>query len=389
MNPLRTRYITKAILLTIIAVTSCVEPYDPPETNSNPDFLVIDSFLNATDNSCRVRLTRAVPLNSEVGFAEVDEDAFNPIAVTLEDEQGNSYSIPHTGTGLFEAFGLPIDKQKKYRLVVNVPPAENYVSDFVEVRQTPPIEKLFFDYNDEGVRILVNTQDAFGTGKYFRWTFTETFEYTSPYASGYMLIDDVVYQRSESDQIYRCYRTDDSHKIMIASSTDLNSDVIRNFHLHSIPRNSQKLQHRYSINVRQFALSEDAYAYWLSLYRTTENVGGLFDPMPGEVRGNFQSTKDPSRLVIGYFSSATLEEQRIFIDQNDFPLNYRTYQPPFCPLDTIFNEDLPLAGARLLIAPVYTTTGFPVIIGYMSSERNCIDCRVIHNGVTTKPPFWP
>jgi hypothetical protein len=389
MRPLRLRHITRVLFITVVAVTSCVEPYAPPVTKANANFLVIDSFLNASDNSCRVRLTRAVPLTSEQGYAEVEENPGVPIEVKLEDDLGNFYFIPKTGVGIFEAFALPVNTQRKYRLLVNVSPGEQYESDYVEIKQTPPIEKVFFDYDDEGVRILVNSQETDGQGKYYRWTFTETFEYTAPYSSGYKIVGEDVVQREASEQIYRCYRSDASHKIMIASSNDLNSDVIRNYHLQSIPRNSQKLQHRYSINVQQFALTEDAYSYWLNLYRTTENVGGLFDPMPGEVSGNFHSTRDASRPVIGYFSGATMHEQRIFLVPQDFPEGYRNYRPPFCPIDTIYNEQIPQAKYRLLIAPVYETTGFPVIIGYLSSEKSCVDCRAIHDGVTTKPPFWP
>ena len=161
--------------------------------------------------------------------------------------------------------------------------------------------------------------------------------------------------------------------------------------LQTIPRSSQKLQHRYSIDVRQMALTEEAYTYWLNLFKTTENVGGLFDPMPGEVIGNFTKHWDPSARVIGYFSASTIHEQRIFITPGDLPLEFRTFRAPFCALDTVLLEELPGIGTSgtLLVGELYSQSGLPVLIGYLAGTVTCVDCRSTHKGTTEKPSFWP
>jgi hypothetical protein len=368
---------------------SCVEPYAPPEISGNPDFLVVDGFLNATSSSCSVRLTRAVAISSDAGFAEVVEDPSNPIEVWLEDEQGSQLALSRISVGLYEGSSLPIDINRKYRLVVDVPPSEKYASDFVAVRITPAIDDIFFEATEEEVKIFLNTSDASGSSNHYRWTWDETWEYTTPYYSMYKIVNGKDEPRPESEQIYRCYRTDASQKIMVASSTELNSDAIRNFEIQQVARSSQKLQYRYSLNVKQMALTEEAYTYWYNLYKTTENVGGLFDPMPGEVRGNFQSVKSSSSKAIGFFSASTVEEKRIFIATADLPLDYNNFRQHFCEKDTVLLEDIPFVeDGRLLIGPVYAT-GFPVLIGYTSSDVPCIDCRRLNGGVTEKPSFWP
>lgn len=369
----------------ILAMLSCVEPYAPPEIAGDPDFLVIDSFLDGTDNSCRARITKAVGLNSDVAFQEIQE----PMTVWVEDEQGSQHFLYEMATGQYEAAGLPLDHQKKYKLVVTIAGRETYESEFVEIMQTPPIEKVFFDAREDELRLLVNTTDVSGKGGYYRWTWVETFEYTSNYNSNYKIVGTQVYPRSGDELVYRCYKTTPSSNIMVASSTDLDSDVIRNYQVQSIPRNSQKLQHRYSLNVRQMALSEDAYTYWLNLFKTTENLGGLFDPMPGEVIGNFRKTSDPSAVVIGYFSAATTHEQRIFITPRDLPQNYGTFLQPYCPMDTVLLEELPGLGPTTMLISALYSEGFPVLIGYSASTQSCVDCQSIYGGVTEKPPFWP
>jgi hypothetical protein len=371
-------------IASLVTVVSCVEPYAPPEIAGDPDLIVIDAYLNGTDNSCHARITKAVPLLSETGFEEITD----PMTVSLEDEQGTQFSLYRIANGQYDAVSLPLDHSRKYRLVAEIA-GEKYLSDFVEIVQTPPIEKIFFEPTNEELQILVNTASASGGSSYYRWSWVETFEYTSPHNSSYKMSGDTAIPRTQEEFIYRCYKTSPSTNIMIASSSELSSDVIRNFQIQTVPRSSQKLQYRYSINVRQMALTEDAYTYWLNLFKTTENVGGLFDPMPGEVIGNFTKESDISARVIGYFSAATTHEERIFIAKADLPENYGTYRAPFCPLDTIMLDELVSVGSSvLLVSPLYSD-GFPTLIGFSGSPQDCVDCRIIHGGVTEKPPFWP
>ena len=40
----------REILLAMLLVSGCVEPYDPPLNNEDLNLLVVDGFLNATDD---------------------------------------------------------------------------------------------------------------------------------------------------------------------------------------------------------------------------------------------------------------------------------------------------------------------------------------------------
>jgi hypothetical protein len=390
MNSLRCFKFLRLLLPLFVVATACVEPYSPPEISGTPDYLVIDAFLNATENSCQATLSRAVSLTSEESSAPIEDNPADPIVVFLEDEQGTQFQLFKTAPGKFEAHELSLDVSRKYRLTVKITSTEKYESDFVEVKQTPEIDEVFYEIMPEEVKIMVSTANGAGKGSYYRWRWDETWEYVSPYYSMYKLENDSAIFRTEAEQIYRCYKSDPSDNIYIASSTELNSDVIKNFEIRTIPRESQKLVLRYSINVKQMALTEDAYTYWFNLYKTTENVGGLFDPMPGEVSGNFRKVSNPSETVIGYFSASTVQEQRIFISDTDLPSDYVAFQYSNCQLDTVLIEDLHQVGAgNLLVSPIYSQ-GFPVIIGFTNSNQTCVDCRKVNRGGTLeKPPFWP
>ena len=45
--------------MALVVAAGCLEPYNPPEISDNIDFLVVDGFINSSDNIAKVRLTKA------------------------------------------------------------------------------------------------------------------------------------------------------------------------------------------------------------------------------------------------------------------------------------------------------------------------------------------
>jgi hypothetical protein len=234
----------------------------------------------------------------------------------------------------------------------------------------------------------LSTQDPEQDTKYYRWTFSETFEYFVAYQSTWIIENSEARIRTPAESIYRCWRTDLAHNILIGSSTAFSEDRITDFLVTKVPRGSMKLLTRYSINVQQQALTPDGYAYWQGLYRTTENVGGLFDPLPGQVSGNFHNQSNPGEIVVGFFSASYVTQKRIFVTADDLPVNYASFYPTFCVLDTLLVEDLPRAGTGTLLYSGIYPPGATEPIGYTVSDALCIDCRY-YGGLTVKPDFWP
>lgn len=387
-------YITRSklcvFLIGMFIIFGCTEPYFPKGVSSAPDILVVDAFLDATDRSVSVRLSKAVGLTEAIGNTSLEEDPMNPIRVELEEENGNTIQLSQIGTGSYYAGSLNLDFEKRYRLNIRLSNNKQYRSEFVEIQQVPKIEEVFFYADTDRLRILVNTENVSGKTQYFRWFYDETFEYTSAYYSGFKVVDGEAITRPLDEQIFRCYRTDPSQRILIGSTSDLTSNAIQNFEVQSIDRTSVKIAIRYSIRVRQQSLSADAYTYWYNLKKTTEDLGGLFDPMPGEVRGNIYDVSDASELVVGYFSASTTEEERIMIDRTQLPVGY-TQLPRFsnCQLDTIDKVDVDRVGWGVLIVGGLYAQFSPELVGYTVSSNSCVDCRILLGGTTDKPQFWP
>ncbi|HEY3405990.1 MAG TPA: DUF4249 domain-containing protein [Ohtaekwangia sp.] len=365
-----------------ILLTGCVEPYPPPVTDDQAGYLVVDGYLNSSTGTITVKLTRAIPLSS------VDIPPTEPNAlITLEDSDGNTFMLTEEGNGKYSLSGVPTDFSKQYRLLITTAENKNYISEFVEIKQAPPIDELTWVPTDNGVKIQVDTHDDTQKSIYYKWSFEETYEQHAVYYSAYEYNGGDVKLRTPENDVYTCWKDEISQNIIIGTSQRLSTDIINDFPVTLIPPGSPKIYVRYSILVKQRVLTKEAYTYYDKLKKTTEDLGGLFDPQPGQVTGNFKSVSDPSEIVIGYFSGGSEESERMFITLSDLPQHLRGYQSEgACSQDTVKLEELPFFsdGPNLLINGQYEGI---TLVGYTFAPTGCADCRR-KGGTTERPDFW-
>jgi len=362
-----------------IVATSCLEPYNPPAIKEVVDLLVVDGFLNASDSSVNVHLSKALAI-SEDGSPQPELHA----NVRVEEENGIVYPLAEAGEGNYFLKKMDVDLSRRYRLYITTQNEKVYSSDFIDLPSSPAIDSITWKpgVQDEGIGIYVNTHDPLNKTHYYQWTFEETWEYTSGNFSSYKIQNGVVVPQDQN--IYRCWTSRPSTEIHIGTSNQLNEDVIRDFQLMFIPIGSEKLFRKFSIEVQQRALTKDAYDFWLQLKKTTESLGGLFDPLPSQVLGNLRSSGGDSEPVLGYFSGGQAVKKRIFISIVDLPRELRRLVPLFCPMDSIDVNSIASFPDMNLIA----SYGMPFIQGYFTSyEKNCVDCRD-NGGDIVRPDFW-
>lgn len=376
---------TCLFIVTVAIGASCVEPYPPPVTDANANYLVVNGFLNSTDGRVDVRITRTIPLS-----ATTRPPVVTGASVTVEEENGSSITVREMGEGDYAIEGLPIDPSRRYRLRVVTPAGETCVSDYITLKATPPIDSVTWDTTPDGIRILVNAHDDTGQTIYYKWDFIETWEYHATYYSSLKFADNIspdIVVRSEDELIYTCWRSARSNPVLISSSERLSQDVVSKFPITHIEKGNQRLLIRYSILVKQYALTRDVYDYWKALKETTEGLGGLFDPQPGQVLGNFRNESDSDNPVVGYFSGGQVQQKRFFLSSNQLPPAYQFSPTNWnCVLDTVLVDEIGAFSreANLLVSSVYQG---PVLLGYTSATIPCADCRT-QGGSTSKPSFW-
>lgn len=358
------------ILLTSVG---CVDPYVLPSTKGLSDLLVVDGLLQDNGNAM-VKLSRSISLD--------DVRAFPPeqmATVSITDDAGATWNLTETAPGEYTSVGLPVTKGKQYRLIIHSANGQDVSSKPVTLKDTPPISSLDWEADAEGIRIYASSSDVSGDSRFYKWEYTETWEYTSAYISYLKFNFGQFEDRRPEEFIYRCYQTVNSLDLTLSSTLRLQQDLTTRQPIIFIPKGSQKLAHLYSINVSERSLSREEYDYWSGLERTTEKVGGLFDALPSQVVGNL--TGSDGSVVLGYFSASTVSTRRLFIDKNELPTDLLIPQKfPDCLLMNV--TDVIWSPTTVLLIAGSSRVGFT----YSSAE--CVDCR-IQGGVTKKPDFWP
>ena len=367
-----------AVLLALL--TGCIEPFNPPAIDQQINILVVDGFLDTSSKTATVTLSKARPLSDETTFDNYVSGAF----VQLEEEDGPTQTLLEHTQGVYVLDQVEISPGKRYRLVIQNVNDRRYLSDFVELTRSPEIDSVTWEVSRQqpGINILVNTHDDLGETQYYQWTFEETWEYTSRFGASYRLENGGV--RPNELNIFRCYTTRPSTAITVGTTTQLSSNTIRNFPITFIPVGSQKISAKYSILVKQRGLSQDAYNFWVALKKSTESLGGLFDPLPSQLVGNIYAEGQSDEPVLGYFSGGETKEKRLFLTHRELPEELRVMPRVPCAVDSLKIRDIRNYPDMYLISQY----GSPFPEGYTTaSERNCMDCRD-DGGILDRPAFW-
>lgn len=370
------------LIVLVVLFASCKERYDIKTNVPNVSYLVVDGNLNNGAGPTTIRLSRTVANSDSTKRSNPELNA----TVTVEGKDNTIQLLTDNGDGYYGSTGLSMQIGNQYRLRIKTKQGKVYLSDYVIAKNNPPIDSVNWTRNKDGVTIFANTHDPQNNTWYYRWEYEETYEYHSWYFTDikYVRATNQVVSRQPSEYVYKCYRTNLSSEILLGSSAKLQSDVISEFPLQFIPSNTEKLSVRYSILVRQYSLSKEAYAYLQIMKKNTESIGDIFGVLPAELNGNIHSLSDPSEQVIGYVTISPVQEKRIFIDNSDLPGWFYTQR---CDLQRVPNQPDSLKYYLFSLDPVAPVYLGIKIVAYDSSDPICVDCTV-KGGTTVKPSFW-
>ena len=382
-----------AFYLIVFALMCCTKPYNPKVVSSPGSYLVVEGVIDSGNDSTIIKLSKTVKLSSKT--------TVNPVlgaTVKVESDQNNSYPLLDVnGNGYYKSPALGLQPTQRYRLRISTSDGNQYLSDFIAVKPTPPIDSVGYVIQNNNVQLYVNTHDPANKTLYYRWVYNETWMFNAEYKSTFVLdtaIDSIVMRPPEKD-IYSCFGNDTSLNILVNSTTKLASDVVYQSPLTLIPITSEKFETKYSILVKQYALTEAAYTFYQNLKKNTEQLGGIFDAEPSEVSGNIHNVNNPGEPVIGYLSVTNAQSKRIFLDNSILPKGTRVLYPYDCEENkALYREINGINGVLItLIRPpltaqptlgIYAPNG--VIIGYRYSTPICTDCTL--RGVKKAPAFW-
>jgi len=377
------------VFLFMMAIVCCKKPYAPNIVSSNTSYLVVEGVINAGSDSTIIKLNRTVKLSDSVNHApELSA------RVTVEGDQGSVYQLAEVGNGVYVSAGLNLDNSHKYHLHIITVQGKEYLSDYEDVKPTPPIDSVGYIVQANGIQLYVNSHDPNNNTRYYRWDYQETWNFHARYPAAYITDGKQLLYRTQAQQIYTCFAGEASSDILLGSTKTLIQDVVYQQPLTQINSTSEKLETRFSILVKEYALSADAYNFWQNLKKNTEQLGSIFDAQPSEVPGNIHCVTTPSEPVIGYVSVGTIQQKRIFISETQLPQTWSPTYPYNCELDTLLYANkggqndvalflIPLGTTEFAVEPISSQN---TTLGYLSTDAQCADCTI--RGTTKIPSFW-
>jgi Domain of unknown function (DUF4249) len=365
----------------MLLVAGCKQTYDPQVKEQNVRLLVVEGFLNSGTGPTIIHLSRTVNLKDTVLSPETGAE------VIVENENGGGVALTENANGEYSISQLVLDNNLKYRLHIKTSDGRGYASDYTSVKYTPAIDSISWQRENGGLRLYVNAHDPQNEAKYYRWTYSETWEFHSAFHSALKFIWDsmsgrisVVFRnpdQSADTTIYRCWNTLNSTSIILGSTEKLTSDVVY-IPVQYIEPHSEKLSVLYSLFLAQYAISQGEYFFLQKMKKNTEQLGTIFDPQPSELKGNIHCFSDTSEAVVGYVDITQEQTKRIFIYNSQ--LADWGYDPG-CVLVKVSPSNIGEYGFDLIPTTVINDTSF------YASTPNCVDCTL--RGVHRKPDFWP
>lgn len=378
-------------------LTSCTEPYIPElKDNGNEKTLVIEGFINANGDS-EYKLGYIAPLYKDVDstYTQVKN-----AQLAIEEENGQIFKdFSYKGNSRYVIHHTALKTGSKYRLRIKAGDRE-YLSDYVPVLVSAEIENLWWEQNiDEGVRFYLDTKGD--DQEYYRWDIEDSWTFRVPNTSMFLFDGTTVRERAPEEYYPSfCYMTEQSPEIQLYTTETQNENIVKDFNVHFIPNFSEKLGMRYSILVKQYAMTKEAFGYWSLVKKNSEEIGDIFGTMPTELTGNIACISHPGEKVVGMIEAGKIAEKRLFLDYLDFPIpwSYKHiyYGRCYLPLDdpmriadhmVIKREANAFFAKNTHLIPIDETGFTPgALTHYSYSTVDCLDCR--YRGTQDPPAFW-
>ena len=302
------------IIPSLILLQACVYEFYP-KLDAYDDLLVVYGFITNENGPHEVRLSRSSTINGYAGIPE------NGATIKLFDDRGNSVDLTEKGGGLYvtpNSFSGEIGT--KYKLSITLKDGKEYESEFVELIDVPNLTDIKAERGvkqatqttpeAKGYQFYIDLDATNTTQKYYRWEMNDTWEIRMPYyITDYWTGDTLLPVGFPT----RCWRSSKIQEIYIANTDDYESKKITNFPVTFTTDETEKLWIKYSLEVKQYALSEKGYYFWKGMLDNSQQKGTLFDKQPYQVIGNLKCLSNPDEIVLGFFEASAVKAKRIMI----------------------------------------------------------------------------
>src|SRR6184192_2410209 len=128
-----------ALVCIALLAVSCKKPFTPTLNQSdNNRYLVVEGVITGTDSTI-IKLSRTKLVDTfKTVFSETNA------IVTIENDANNNIPLSEIKPGIYAAPPFNLDATHNYRLRIKTSEPKEYVSDYVTVKNSPPIDSIGF-----------------------------------------------------------------------------------------------------------------------------------------------------------------------------------------------------------------------------------------------------
>lgn len=336
-------------LILIFFLSACIKKFDPEINSSDVVKFVVTGQLNKGDEVQFINISTTSPTNHPV------KTPVTGCRVLVIDNRGNSFIASDMQDGNYRII-LPANEligEASFKIDILAPDGTNIVSDFDQIQECPDVDSIFYQIEQlpslgpspiRGIRFYMNLNANQYSCRNYRWEAIETWEYKAVFAN--------------VSSLKVCWMTGMIKDVFTLSTKNLSENKFNSYPFHFVDNySSQRLKFGYSLLVRQYSLSEAAYAYWEKVRSNYSEQGGLYSKQPLQIKGNLHNLTNPNQPVLGFFGVSEVKSKRIFVGKiNGLAIEYLDCDPP-----------VPLGP---------------------KPEPTCYNC-LLEGGTNVKPYFWP
>lgn len=420
INRGRKSLVILCIILLGTSINNCKFPYEA-EVDERTGLMVIEGGIVKGDTTQTITVSRSASLYAP------EIKPVSACEVSVLDEEGTEFKFTETEEGVYNADVLKdqLVLNRNYFVRVITPNGNVYESDFEQLLPAAPVDSVYFirepvprDNGEMGEvnQFYIDLKGTEDESRYYMWKLSETFEYHSSGPIDYQLIylEHAVYTDSMfindtiflpdttiiidtswietrvyidsvisqpvfgADSMYTCWMSSDIGGLYSSSTINLESNAKKRIPLHAISTETDKLNVKYSLVVKQYSLSPNAYAFWNAVKIETQETGGLYTTQPGQVESNVRCISDENEEVLGYFWASSVASKRIFVASQ----SVSRYTYPHCELFLLEDRNM------FEVYPVYIMSVPEYGYEFTTERQECMNCLLRSGGVNIKPVYW-
>ncbi|MCJ7449263.1 MAG: DUF4249 domain-containing protein [Bacteroidales bacterium] len=395
-------------LFLIFVFFTCIDPYNP-KLSGYESLLVVEGLITDEKAPYEVRLSRSIQHEDSVPKRITDADVF------ITDETGKTEHLENCGDGSYKTDSAEFTGVigKTYILHITTIDGAEYKSDPVVMLPVPGIDKIYYEKDEEyadnqsetheGIRIFVDTGDGSEDSQYIRWEYEETWKFRLPDYKRFNYIGQSLIVPLEEVEEF-CWKTLKSSVILNSSILPGQTNYIKKLPICFIGSDkSNRLTIRYSILVKQYSLSKEAFEFWNNLKQVNETGGSIFDTQPYPVISNINNVNNPGEKVLGYFQVSAVKQKRTYITRSELDELDLPWFKYDCKRFVVSPDDYPPAPMRppmtwdelydmfmsrkdfTFVEPIYNNTTHQ-LEKLVFVQNYCSDCKL--TGFSEKPGFW-